>query len=79
VALDQLVRVRAPTAVRRQAEFLADHGIGALVDDARRRWHERAAVADLDSLAARSRVLEAEALLDPSGLGGFAAAEWELA
>jgi hypothetical protein len=32
-------------------------------------WHDRAAVADLDAIAARSRVHEAEALTDSRGLG----------
>ena len=39
-------------------------------------WTERAAIGDLQALAARSRVNEAEALLDPAGPGGFLVAEW---
>lgn len=52
-----------------QAEWLAALGIEGLVDDARGLWRERAAVGDLEALAARSRVTEAAALTDPSGLG----------
>ena len=52
-----------------QAEWLAALGVGELVDDARGLWRERAAVGDLEALAARSRVTEAAALTDPSGLG----------
>jgi NADH dehydrogenase [ubiquinone] 1 alpha subcomplex assembly factor 7 len=52
-----------------QAEWLAALGIDELVDDARGLWRERAAVGDLEALAARSRVTEAAALTDPSGLG----------
>ena len=52
-----------------QAEWLGGLGIDDLVDDARGLWRERAAVGDLEALAARSRVTEAAALTDPSGLG----------
>ena len=53
----------------RQADWLTALGIDELVDDARGVWRERAAVGDLDAMAARSRVSEAVALTDPSGLG----------
>ena len=36
----------------------------------------RAARPGLEAMRMRSRVSEAEALLDPSGLGGFAVLEW---
>ena len=49
--------------------WLAALGVDELVDDARGLWRERAAVGDLEALAARSRVTEAAALTDPSGLG----------
>jgi SAM-dependent MidA family methyltransferase len=52
-----------------QAEWLADLGIGALIDDARAGWDARAAVGDLEAVRHRSRVSEAVALLDPAGLG----------
>jgi SAM-dependent MidA family methyltransferase len=52
-----------------QAEWLAALGVDTLVDDARGLWRERAAVGDLEALAARSRVIEAAALTDPAGLG----------
>jgi SAM-dependent MidA family methyltransferase len=52
-----------------QVGWLAALGIDELVDDARGLWRERAAVGDLEALAARSRVTEAAALTDPSGLG----------
>jgi hypothetical protein len=35
-------------------------------------WRDRAAIGDLDAVAARSRVSEAAALTDPSGLGAHA-------
>lgn len=76
VAVDQLARVRPPDLDRSQSEMLVAHGIHELVEDGRRRWNERAHVGDLEAMAARSRIREAEALLDPSGLGGFRALEW---
>jgi SAM-dependent MidA family methyltransferase len=76
VALDQLATVQEPDAVRSQAQFLALHGLDELVDEGRRVWAERAAVADLAAVRARSRVREAEALTDPNGLGRFSVVEW---
>lgn len=74
VAVDQLP---TPTRQTTQAEWLGAHGIDALVEEGRRTWHERASIGDLAAVRARSRVTEAEALLDPAGLGGFAVLEWE--
>jgi SAM-dependent MidA family methyltransferase len=73
VCLDQLP---APAEVTTQAEWLRAHGIDELVAEGRRVWHERAAVADLAAVRMRSRITEAEALLDPSGLGAFTVAHW---
>lgn len=73
VAVDQLP---APTADRSQAEWLRAHGIDELVAEGRRVWQERAAIGDLAAVRARSRVTEAEALLDPTGLGAFRVLEW---
>ena len=73
VALDQL-----PPAGRvvSQRHFLVEHGIDDLVAEGRKVWAERAHLGDLAALKARSRVREAEALLDPGGLGGFSVASW---
>jgi SAM-dependent MidA family methyltransferase len=73
VALDQLP---TPWSVRRQREWLVDHGLEAMVAEARREWSERAAIGDLRALRARSVPREAEALCDPGGLGAFWALEW---
>jgi SAM-dependent MidA family methyltransferase len=51
-----------------QAEWLRSLGIDAMVEEARAAWHGRSAT-DLAALAARSRVHEADALLDAAGLG----------
>ncbi len=50
VALDQLAAVRAPDAVRPQAQFLALHGLEDLVAEGRRVWAERAGIGDLAAL-----------------------------
>jgi SAM-dependent MidA family methyltransferase len=52
-----------------QAQWLGELGVDELVDEAQGVWRDRAAIGDLDALAARSRVSEAAALTDPSGLG----------
>lgn len=52
-----------------QAAWLRALGIDDLVEEGRAVWHARAAVGDLEALAARSRVSEAAALTDGSGLG----------
>jgi SAM-dependent MidA family methyltransferase len=72
VAFDQL----APDRLTSQADWLRAHSIDALVDSARQTWTERASIGDLEALKARSRVTEADALLDPEGLGAFLVAEW---
>ena len=52
-----------------QAEWLGELGIGALAEAGRRTWEARAHIGDLEALAGRSRVSEADALTDPAGLG----------
>lgn len=76
VAVDQLATVRPPDRDRSQAEFLADHGIDALVAEGAARWRATGAAGGLDAVAGRSRVHEAEALTDPAGLGAFRVLEW---
>ena len=73
IALDQFPE---PDAVDTQAQFLQRWGIDELVDEGARRWAANAASPDLAALAMRSRGPEAKALLDPTGLGAFAAVEW---
>jgi SAM-dependent MidA family methyltransferase len=76
VAVDQLALARKPASDRSQAEWLRGWSIDDLVEEGQRQWEERAHVGDLAAVAARSRAGEAEALLDPSGLGGFRVLEW---
>jgi SAM-dependent MidA family methyltransferase len=76
VAVDQLALVQAPASDGSQAGWLRAHGLDELVGEGRRVWAERAHVGDLAAIAARSRVTEAEALCDPSGLGAHRVLEW---
>jgi SAM-dependent MidA family methyltransferase len=73
LALDQFPE---PDVTRTQAQFLSRWDIDDLVAEGRRAWQRAAAAPDLAAMAMRSRVAEAEALLDPTGLGGFTVAEW---
>jgi SAM-dependent MidA family methyltransferase len=52
-----------------QADFLSALGIEDLVEEGRAIWQERAHLGDLEAIAGRSRVGEAAALTDPTGLG----------
>ncbi|MCP5024697.1 MAG: hypothetical protein GY929_00290 [Actinomycetia bacterium] len=62
--------------VSNQAAFLRRHGIDDLVAEGRRIWAEKASQPDLEAMRARSRIGEAEALLDADGLGGFFVCQW---
>lgn len=73
VPFDQLPEA---DSVRSQAQFLQLHGIDDLVDEGRRIWSEQAASPGLEAMKMRSRISEAEALLDAGGLGSFLVAEW---
>jgi SAM-dependent MidA family methyltransferase len=63
-------------AMRTQAQFLQRWGIDELVTEGKRVWEAQAARPGLEAMRMRSRISEAEALLDPSGLGNFLVAEW---
>lgn len=64
------------TGLAPQRDWLRAQGIDRRVQDARTAWAERGHIGDLEALAARSAVNEAEALLDAGGLGAFVAMEW---
>lgn len=78
VPVDQLATVAEPTSDRTQADWLHDHGIVDLVEEGRRMWAQTGAAGGLPAIAGRSRVHEAEALLDPGGLGAFGVLEWQV-
>ncbi len=73
VCVDQLA---PPSAVESQADFLRRWGIEELVAEGRAAWTAAAATPDIAALTMRSRTREAEALLDPRGLGGFTVLSW---
>ena len=73
VCIDQLPE---PDAVRTQSQWLQLHGIADLVAEGRAYWEAHAARPDVAAMRMRSRISEAEALLDPAGLGAFTVAEW---
>jgi SAM-dependent MidA family methyltransferase len=75
VALDQLPSASMST----QAEFLVRFGINEIREHEQANWQQGAAAGGLASLAARSRMSEIDALLDPDGLGGFTVFEWPVA
>ena len=75
VCLDQLPET---DGVRTQAQFLQRWGIADLVEEGRLAWEAAAGAPDLAALRMRSRVREAESLLDPDGLGAFLAMEWRV-
>ena len=73
VCVDQLP---APQVSESQRDFLRRWGIDELVEQGRQAWTAAAARPDVAALMMRSRAREAEALLDPHGLGGFSALSW---
>ncbi|WP_426574297.1 SAM-dependent methyltransferase [Aquihabitans sp. McL0605] len=76
VAIDQLAAVREPAQRRTQHDFLTAHGIDELVAEGQAVWAEQGIGGGLAAIAGQSRAIEAEALLDPDGLGGFTVLEW---
>lgn len=73
VAWDQL---RDPDRLETQADFLDRFGIDELVDEGRRYWTEHAARPNVRAMRMRSRVVEADALTEVGGLGGWWVATW---
>jgi len=53
-----------------QAGWLRSLDLDQVADSGAAAWRERASVGDVEAVAARSRVHEADALTDPAGLGG---------
>ena len=78
VAIDQLATIARPSVMTTQRQFLERLGIAQLVEEGRQIWTENASAPDVAALRARSRIREAEALLEPSGLGNFVVLEWTI-
>lgn len=71
-----LVAISPADQNQSQRSWLKRHGIDILVQQGSAHWNEHAGAPDLLAIEMRSRVNEAEALLDPTGLGGFTVLEW---
>lgn len=65
-----------PALLQPQAEFLRTWSIDRLVEEGRTYWKNNAHAPDLTAIRMRSRVSEAEALLDPAGLGRWLTGVW---
>lgn len=78
VMIDQLAESVEPDAVRSQSQFLQLWGIDELVDEGRLAWEAAASKPDLAAMKMRSRISEAQALLDPTGLGNFSALTYRI-
>jgi len=76
VALDQVLGAAPGAELSTQEEFLRRWGIDDLVEEGRRLWEDSAQRPTVAALRMRSRVREAEALLDPGGLGAFTVMHW---
>jgi len=76
VAVDQLATIARPSVITTQRQFLERVGIAQLVEEGRQIWTENASAPDVAALRARSRIGEAEALLESSSLGDFVVLEW---
>jgi SAM-dependent MidA family methyltransferase len=77
VCIDQIIATCGqPDSVRSQSQFLQLWGIDDLVEEGKRIWNEESARPGLRAMKMRSRISEAEALLDPTGVGGFTVMEW---
>ena len=62
--------------INSQADFLTSNGIKDLIEEGKEIWKKESATGGLEAIRARSRIVEAEALLDPNGLGSFSTLEW---
>lgn len=71
-------RVRAADDICDQASWLRRHGLDELVERGRQLWEAQAATGSLEALKGRSRLREAEALTDPTGLGRFTVIDWAI-
>lgn len=75
IAIDQLTLTHSAHCLK-QADWLRQRGIDQLVAEGREFWRANAHAPTTEALVARSRIGEAEALCDASGLGGFVVLEW---
>mgnify|MGYP000739727451 CR=1 FL=1 len=76
VIVDQLMEAVPGLSVIPQAEWLQTWGINELVSEGTKYWEALKSAPDIYAIKMRSRVTEAEALLDETGLGNFTVLEW---
>jgi SAM-dependent MidA family methyltransferase len=75
VMLDQLQNSFPTLAISRQSEWLKHWGIEQLVDEGSQYWENHKHAPNVAAMKMRSRSNEAEALVDPDGLGAFSVLE----
>jgi SAM-dependent MidA family methyltransferase len=75
VMIDQMVKAVPGLSVASQAEWLRTWGIDDLVSEGSNYWEEHKSAPDVAAMKMRSRVNEAQALVDPDGLGSFSVLE----
>jgi hypothetical protein len=59
-----------------QAQFLQQWGIEELVLEGKEYWEKLSGAPDVAAIKMRSRMLEANNLIDLKGLGNFSAIQW---
>jgi SAM-dependent MidA family methyltransferase len=75
VMIDQLMSAIPNLSVTQQSEWLLTWGIDELLSEGSRYWEEHKSAPDIAAMKMRSRVNEAQALIDRDGLGAFSVLE----
>jgi SAM-dependent MidA family methyltransferase len=75
VMIDQLSNAHPDLTVVLQTEWLQKWGIDELVSEGMQYWEVHKSAPDIAAMKMRSRVNEAQALVDPDGLGAFSVLE----
>ena len=76
VDLSQLTKVKEPTSIQNQAEWLQKLGLEDQLKESKKIWKQNAHNPSISAIEARSAIGESEALIDPDGLGAFKVVEW---
>ena len=71
VLIDQLMNVIPDLSVTQQLEWLHTMGIDELVSEGNKYWENHKSAPDIAAMKMRSRVNEAQAIIDRDGLGAF--------
>ncbi len=74
--VEQIVAASDPPSVRTQAAFLDAYGLSELLKEGKALWEAGVATGGLAALTGRSRIREAETLVDAEGMGAFTVFEW---